>query len=99
MNVDYKDLQDHQDRLAKYQAFLIQSYNKEKRVMSAHLEILVLQASLAPLVRKGAREVTKENLVSLERGENPAKMVNKASLDIWVTKEIQVLLVYLDEMV
>lgn len=99
MTVDYKDLLGHQGRLAKYQAHLIQSFNKEKRVIAANLEILVFQVPLDPLVHKGAKKVRKENLGSLERGENLAKMVNKASLDIQVIKENKVLLVYRDEMV
>lgn len=68
-------------------------------MIAAHLEILVFQVPLDPPVHKGARKVRKENLGTLERGENLAKMVNKASLDIQVIKENQVLLVYRGEMV
>lgn len=68
-------------------------------MIAANLENLVFQVSLAPPVHKGARKVRKENLGSLERGENLAKMVNKASLDIQVIKENQVLLVCRGEMV
>lgn len=65
----------------------------------AHLEIQAVLAHLDLLVYKVARKVRKENLVSLERGENLEKMVTQATLDIRVIKEIRVVLVYLGEMV
>lgn len=64
-----------------------------------HLEIVGIQARLDLLVNQVARKVRKENLGSLERGENPAKMVNQATLDFEVKQEIRVFLVDPGEMV